>query len=73
MLLNMLYITDAERNGRCPPLTKWGICPEGAATCVEDNDCSDDMKCCESPCGNICSKQLFTGRSIYYIYAWSSI
>ncbi|VEN35788.1 unnamed protein product [Callosobruchus maculatus] len=43
---------------KCPMLTE---CPMRAEPCDDDDDCSADAICCTSPCGKICTKQLFTG------------
>ncbi|XP_019877040.1 balbiani ring protein 3 [Aethina tumida] len=45
-------------NSKCPMLTE---CPFRAEQCSEDDDCSADSICCKSPCGKVCTKQLFTG------------
>lgn len=39
-------------------------CPYRAEQCNEDEDCSPDSVCCKSPCGKVCTKQLFTGNII---------
>nr|CAI5836849.1 unnamed protein product [Callosobruchus analis] len=60
---NSLYnlsVTDSslEFPSKCPMLTE---CPMRAEPCDDDDDCSADAICCTSPCGKICTKQLFTG------------
>ncbi|XP_057651996.1 uncharacterized protein LOC130891358 isoform X1 [Diorhabda carinulata] len=47
-----------ELSSKCPMLTE---CPFRAETCSDDDDCSLDAVCCKSPCGKVCTKQLFTG------------
>lgn len=47
-----------ESASKCPMLTE---CPFRAEQCQEDDDCSLDAVCCKSPCGKVCTKQLFTG------------
>ncbi|XP_050296435.1 kielin/chordin-like protein [Anthonomus grandis grandis] len=47
-----------ETHSKCPMLTE---CPFRAEPCQEDDDCSPDAVCCKSPCGKVCTKQLFTG------------
>ncbi|KAL1501147.1 hypothetical protein ABEB36_006531 [Hypothenemus hampei] len=36
-------------------------CPFKAEQCEEDTECPADSVCCKSPCGKVCTKQLFTG------------
>ncbi|XP_060536767.1 fibrillin-1-like isoform X2 [Cylas formicarius] len=48
----------AELSSKCPMLTE---CPYRAEQCQEDDDCSLNSICCKSPCGKVCTKQLFTG------------
>lgn len=48
-----------ETVSKCPMLTE---CPFRAEQCQEDEDCSPDAVCCKSPCGKVCTKQLFTGK-----------
>ncbi|XP_066152915.1 uncharacterized protein [Euwallacea fornicatus] len=43
---------------KCPMLTE---CPFRAEQCQDDEDCPPDAVCCKSPCGKVCTKQLFTG------------
>ncbi|KAH1000715.1 neurogenic locus notch homolog protein 3 isoform X1 [Dendroctonus ponderosae] len=47
-----------ESTSKCPMLTE---CPLRAEQCQEDDDCALDAVCCKSPCGKVCTKQLFTG------------
>lgn len=54
-------ISDLETASKCPMLTE---CPFRAEQCQEDEDCSPDAVCCKSPCGKVCTKQLFTGKSL---------
>ncbi|CAG9764049.1 unnamed protein product [Ceutorhynchus assimilis] len=49
---------DTVSASKCPMLTE---CPFRAEQCQEDDDCSPDAVCCKSPCGKVCTKQLFTG------------
>ncbi|XP_045483161.1 balbiani ring protein 3-like [Harmonia axyridis] len=63
-VLLVLYISsaigrkEAKSTSKCPMLTE---CPYRAQQCSEDNDCAVDSVCCKSPCGKVCTKQLFTG------------
>ncbi|KAF7286891.1 hypothetical protein GWI33_003158 [Rhynchophorus ferrugineus] len=50
--------TLESSSSKCPMLTE---CPFRAEPCQEDDDCAPDAVCCKSPCGKICTKQLFTG------------
>ncbi|EFA05918.2 zonadhesin isoform X2 [Tribolium castaneum] len=59
LLLVLLSIAIARKeSSKCPMLTE---CPLRAQHCSEDDDCSPDSICCKSPCGKVCTKQLFTG------------
>ncbi|XP_018322456.1 balbiani ring protein 3 isoform X2 [Agrilus planipennis] len=49
---------DPPAERKCPVLTE---CPFRAESCSQDEDCTPDSVCCKSPCGNVCTKQLFTG------------
>ncbi|XP_017786716.1 PREDICTED: balbiani ring protein 3-like [Nicrophorus vespilloides] len=43
---------------KCPKISE---CPYNAQFCEDDEDCNPDSACCNSSCGNVCTKQLFTG------------
>ncbi|CAH1111232.1 unnamed protein product [Psylliodes chrysocephalus] len=50
--------SKSDLSSKCPMLTE---CPFRAEGCTDDDDCSLDAVCCKSPCGKVCTKQLFTG------------
>ncbi|CAG9859737.1 unnamed protein product [Phyllotreta striolata] len=50
--------SKTEETSKCPMLTE---CPYPQESCTEDEDCRADALCCSSPCGKVCTKQLFTG------------
>ncbi|XP_074036900.1 uncharacterized protein [Leptinotarsa decemlineata] len=64
LLLVVICVTAARKefksdtSSKCPMLTE---CPFRAESCSDDDDCSPDAVCCKSPCGKVCTKQLFTG------------
>ncbi|XP_069681934.1 balbiani ring protein 3-like [Periplaneta americana] len=66
LVLLLLVVTalaaSGEREGRCPALKQWGICPVPARKCMQDEDCpGGEDKCCATACGPSCVKPLYTG------------
>ncbi|KAK9721248.1 WAP-type (Whey Acidic Protein) 'four-disulfide core' [Popillia japonica] len=47
-----------SEDGKCPEITE---CPFNAESCFDDDDCNLGSSCCNSPCGKVCTKQLYTG------------
>ncbi|PSN48928.1 hypothetical protein C0J52_03479 [Blattella germanica] len=44
-------MVSAERDGRCPNLKEWGVCPVPAHKCIQDDDCPGNLdKCCSTAC-----------------------
>ncbi|KAG8232187.1 hypothetical protein J437_LFUL011414 [Ladona fulva] len=56
-----VFSIQTERDGRCPALSQWGVCPSPLRKCSVDEDCRGREKCCMSPCGRACVSPLFTG------------
>lgn len=54
-ILGLKEISDSK----CPQILE---CPYNAEPCEIDEDCSPSSICCKSPCGKVCTKQLFTGK-----------
>ncbi|KAJ9582849.1 hypothetical protein L9F63_022808, partial [Diploptera punctata] len=53
---------SSERDGRCPALKEWGVCPIPAHKCTRDEDCPGNLdKCCITACGRACVNPLYTG------------
>lgn len=59
----LLFSIDnsTKLESKCPALSE---CPYNAEPCEADEDCNPDSVCCESPCGNVCTKQLYTGTKL---------
>nr|XP_022902311.1 balbiani ring protein 3 [Onthophagus taurus] len=63
--LGLLVITSIttekvldDLENQCPEIKE---CPFNADPCIDDHDCNPTSSCCDSPCGKICTKQLYTG------------
>ena len=66
---NISAAPPAEKPGECP-----AVPPGTVGTCVEmcsnDDDCSDDKKCCSNGCGHVCLKREWNYSRVVHIRLW---
>lgn len=71
-LISVIIVVNGQRKpGNCPPPANVGVC---ALTCMQDNQCAGNAKCCRTACGgSICSRPVLPpppktdqGKNYYY-------